>query len=150
MRPQGSWSGLAYLADVNFLVALLHERHAQSRRAVAWLDSHAGVGSVALCRVAQMGALRALTNRVWLADEVHSAAEVWRAWDLLSGDERFISAAEPARLEIEWRRLTSAWPRGRMVETDAYFAAFASAAGFRLLSFDTGLRRFPGVEIERP
>ncbi len=141
---------MACLADVNFLVALLHARHAQSRRAAAWLERHDEEGSVALCRVAQMGALRVLTNRAWLADEVQSAAEVWRVWDMLGGDERFFFAAEPARLEIEWRRLTSGWPRGRLAETDAYLAAFASAGGLRLLSFDKGLRRFPGVELELP
>ena len=141
---------MAFLADVNFLVALLHERHTQSPRASAWLRRHNEEGSVALCRVAQMGALRVLTNRAWLADEVQSAAEVWRAWDLLGADDRFFLVAAPAQLESEWRRLTSGWPRGRMAETDAYFAAFASSGGYRLLSFDKGLRRFPGVELELP
>lgn len=58
---------MAFLADVNFLVALLHARHTASPIANAWLDEQDEPACVAVCRVAQMGALRVLTNPSWSA-----------------------------------------------------------------------------------
>jgi toxin-antitoxin system PIN domain toxin len=139
---------LAYLADTNFLIALLHARHAFSERAVAWVDALEEPGSILLCRVAQMGALRILTNPAWLKEDVLAAAAVWNAWDFLLTDNRFSQVQEPARLEEEWRLLTEACAVGRCVETDSYFAAFARAGGHRLLTFDRGFRQIEGLDVE--
>ena len=139
---------MAYLADTNFLIALLHARHAHSERAVAWLASHEESGSLLLCRVAQMGALRILTNPAWLKEDVLPAAAIWDALDLLLSDSRFSQVQEPARLEEEWRLLTQPFAVGRCAETDSYFAAFARAGGYRLLTFDRGFRQFEGLDVE--
>lgn len=137
---------MPFLADVNFLVALLHARHAKSAQAVAWLDDQRETGTIALCRVAQMGVLRVLTNPAWLGDEALAAASVWRAWDGVLADHRFARVEEPARLETEWRALTEAFPAGRCAETDTYLAAFARAGGYRVLTFDQGFGRLAGVD----
>jgi hypothetical protein len=137
---------MAYLADVNFLIALLHARHAASERAAAWLDGQEEPRSVRLCRVVQMGALRILTNPAWLQEDVLPARSVWDAWDLLLTDDRFARVSEPPRLEAEWRLLTEEFPVGRCAETDAYLAAFARAGGLRVLTFDRGFRRFEGLD----
>jgi hypothetical protein len=137
---------MPYLADVNFLVALLHARHAKSAKAVAWLQDQEQPGIVALCRVAQMGVLRVLTNPAWLKDEALPAGAVWQAWDHLLTDERFVQVEEPARLEREWRSATASFPRGRCAETDTYLAAFARAGGYRLLTFDRGFRHLEGTD----
>ncbi len=141
---------MAYLADVNFLVALLHEKHALSRRAVAWLDRLEEPGSLLLCRVAQMGVLRILTNSRWLKEDVQPARAVWDAWDLILTDDRFLRVEEPPRLEAEWRGLTRDLPPGKCAETDRYFAAFARAGGHRLLTFDRGFLDIEGVDVELP
>jgi toxin-antitoxin system PIN domain toxin len=138
---------MAYLADVNFLIALLHERHAASLRAAAWLDSEDEPRNILLCRVAQMGALRILTNPAWLKEDVLPARAVWDAWDLLLTDERFARVNEPSGLEPEWRRVTEELAAGQCAETDTYFAAFARAGGHRLLTFDRGFRRFEGLDV---
>jgi uncharacterized protein len=148
LRPLRICSGLIYLADANFLVALLHSRHALSERAVSWLDSQDEPGSVLLCRVAQMAVLRVLTNPAWLKEDVLSAGAVWDAWDLLLTDDRFMQVHEPARIEDEWRSLTRGFGAGRCAGTDAYLAAFARAGGYRLLTFDRGFRQFAGVDAE--
>ena len=145
MRTRG---GLAYLADTNFLIALLHARHALSERAIAWLDTQEEPGGILLCRVAQMGALRVLTNPAWLKEEAQPAAAIWDAWDLLLTDHRFAPVQEPPRLEEEWRLLTRLFAVGRCVETDTYLAAFARAGGHRLLTFDRGFRGFRGLDVE--
>lgn len=139
---------MVYLADSNFLIALLHERHAHSERAVAWLASHEEPGSLLLCRVAQMAVLRVLTNSAWLKEDVLPASAVWDAWDLLLTDNRFAQVQEPALLEGEWRFLTRAFPVGRCAETDTYLAAFARAGGYRLLTFDRSFRQFDGLDVE--
>jgi toxin-antitoxin system PIN domain toxin len=141
---------MSYLADVNFLIALLHARHALSERAVAWLGRQEQAGSILLCRVAQMGVLRILTNPAWLKGEVLSAAAVWEAWDLLLTDDRFTNIQEPAGIESEWRLVTQDFAAGRQAGTDAYLAAFARAGGYSLLTFDRGFHQFEGLEVEIP
>jgi toxin-antitoxin system PIN domain toxin len=139
---------MGYLADVNFLVAILHARHAFSKRAIFWLGEQEEPRSILLCRVAQMGALRVLTNPRWLKTEVLSAAAVWDGWDLAFSDHRFARVEEPPRIEMEWRRLTRAFPTGRCADSDAYLAAFARTGGYRLLTFDRGFRQFEGLDVE--
>lgn len=136
---------MAFLADVNFLIALLHRRHVASPTASAWLEEQDAPRCVALSRVAQMGVLRILTNPAWLGEEVLPARAVWEAWDLMLGDDRFVQVVEPSTLEAEWRLLTEDFPPGRCAETDTYLAAFARAGGYRLLTFDRGFRRFEGL-----
>ena len=138
---------MTYLADVNFVIALLHERHSASGRAAAWLEDQHEPRSVLLCRVAQMGALRILTNPAWLKEDVLPAHAVWDAWDLLLTDERFARANEPPGLEREWRLVTEGFPAGRCAETDTYLAAFARSGGHRLLTFDRDFRRFEDLDV---
>jgi hypothetical protein len=138
---------MAYLADVNFLIALVHGRHAQAQRAAAWLEKQSPAPSILLCRVAQMGLLRILTNPSWLKEDVLAAREVWEAWDLLLSDDRFKAGSEPVGFEREWRRWTGSLRRGQQAETDFYLAAFAAAGGHRLLTFDRGFQRFQGLDV---
>ena len=136
------------LVDVNVLVALLHARHAHSGLAVAWLESQDEARAIAICRVSQMGALRILTHPSVMKDDVKTAAEFWRGWTKLIGDDRFSQVDEPPELEHAWRTVTAPFHRGRVAETDAYLAAFAIAGKHRIVSFDRGMNRFAGVDAE--
>ncbi len=137
---------MVYLADVNFVIALLDASHAHSRHAVTWLDDQEDV-EILLCRVVQMGVLRILTNPAWLKENVKPAAAVWEVWDRLLEDVRFVEVEEPPGLEDQWRRITEPLEAGRCAETDCYLAAFALAGGYQLLTFDRGFRRFPGLKL---
>jgi uncharacterized protein len=137
---------MTFLADVNFIIAILHARHAHSARAVSWLEGQQRARSILLCRVVQMGVLRILTNARWLGKEALSTADVWQAWDLLLSDDRFARTQEPGGLEVEWRRLTRNLPPGQSAETDTYLAAFAVAGGHHVLTFDRDFERFEGVD----
>lgn len=139
---------MAYLADVNVLIALLHARHAKSEQAIGWLDLQVDPASILVCRVAQMGVLRILTNATWMKEDCLSAAAIWGGLDLLFQDERFAQAEEPLGLEVEWKQLTRDFPLGRCVETDTYFAAFALTGGHRLVTFDRGFRRYEKLDLE--
>lgn len=136
------------LVDVNVLVALLHARHVHCARAVAWLESQTAERAIAICRVAQMGALRILTHPSVMREDVRTAQEFWQGWTELMNDDRFSQVDEPAEIEAAWQEVTSPFRRGTVAETDAYLAAFAIAAKHRIVSFDRGMRRFAGVEAE--
>lgn len=136
------------LVDINVLVALLHARHLHSARAVAWLASLDENHAIAICRVAQMGALRILTRPSVMKEDVKSAAEFWRGWTMLLEDDRFSRVDEPPGFESVWQTVTTRLRRGEVAETDAYLAAFALAGQHRLVSFDRGMKRFTGVDTE--
>ena len=56
--------------------------------------------------------------------------------------------AEPSNLENAWVSLMSMHSASGSTWTDAYLAAFAIEAKFRLISFDRGMRRWPGLALE--
>ena len=76
-----------------------------------------------------------------MGDAVKSQHQAWRAYDLLSQDERVLFLAEPdtEALDPIFHKLTAGdrphtkqWP-------DAYLAAFARAAELILVTFDRSL-----------
>jgi toxin-antitoxin system PIN domain toxin len=139
---------MAWVLDVNVVLALLHERHCHAQRASAWLDRLQEPGSCLLCRVAQMGALRLLTHPTVMNEDVISASDFWRGWGALTMDERMVFVGEPRNLELVWRERTSAMPRGESAGTDVYLAAFARAGGWRLATFDRGLARLAAPDAD--
>ncbi len=136
------------IVDVNVLFALMHARHMHCRSAMAWLDRQDRVGSVGICRVAQMGALRLLTRSALMQEEVISPEQFWMGWDRMIRDDRLVWVAEPPGLEPVWREVTLALERGQCAETDTYLAAFANACEGTLVTFDRGFRRFSGLTLE--
>jgi toxin-antitoxin system PIN domain toxin len=133
------------LADVNFLFALLYAGHAHTKAASDWLESQEEDERVLVCRVVQMGVLRLLTNPKAMRDEVLTPADAWAQWDRLGGDTRFERVDEPSRLESAWRSITMG--RRFLVDTDTYLAAFALAGSHRLVTFDSGFRRFGELDV---
>jgi toxin-antitoxin system PIN domain toxin len=136
------------LIDTNVLVALLHERHRDSTKAIDWLRRQDGRGSVLICRVVQMEALRLLTNPKVMKKEVLSPSAFWRGWDTVAGDDRFAMPAEPSGFEAAWRKITNTLPVEACGQTDAYLAALAMAGNWKLATFDRGLSRFTGLTVE--
>ena len=57
-------------------------------------------------------------------------------------------APEPPNIETAWFSLMSAPKASGGTWTDAYLAAFALEAGFRLISFDRGMRRWPALALD--
>jgi len=76
-----------------------------------------------------------------------SAGEFWRGWEVLLSDDRFTLIEEPDNLEMMWKKITKPFPKGQIAGTDAYFAAFASAGGHPLVTFDRGFRQFPHLNV---
>jgi hypothetical protein len=134
------------LPDVNVWVALAVAEHVHHRAAKAWFDA-AQHDSISFCRVTQMGFLRLLTNPRVMAEDALTPARAWSALDGFYEDSRILFAAEPAGLEGAWRALTKPRPAGANYWTDAYLAAFASAAGHALVTFDRDFRRFDELNL---
>jgi predicted nucleic acid-binding protein len=75
-------------------------------------------------------------------------AEAWAVYEGFMADDRIaLRIDEPEELEPHWKTFGSrdtASPKRCM---DAYLAAFAVAAGLRLVTTDTAFRDFPGLNL---
>ena len=56
-------------------------------------------------------------------------------------------AEEPPGIDARLKQFAKGAKAARDFWTDAYLAAFATCAGLRLVSFDTGLKRYKEVEL---
>jgi uncharacterized protein len=134
-----------FLPDVNVLLALAFEAHEHQPLAVRWLDSVVD-GEARLCRVTQSGFLRLASNPALFGEEALSLSEAWECYDHLTEDTRFDFALEPVGLEHCWRRMTMTDSYSPKVWTDRYLAAFATAAGLRVVTFDGGFASLAEVQ----
>jgi len=125
-----------FLPDVNVWLALLSARHVHNEDAVEWISEVAD-GSVALCRITQMGLLRLLTNERVMGPDVVSAEKAWRLHDQLLKDPRFFFMSEPEDLAGKWREISSR--KSGPSWTDGYLVAFATVGELRLVTFDKAL-----------
>lgn len=139
---------MAGLCDVNVLLALSTDRHAQHAQALRWFE---GVGSAGarVCRVALLGLLRLLNNPSAMEEDVLDAAGCWDLWRRMQQDERIrFAPAEPSGLDASFERFTAGQAFSPRLWTDAYLAAFAQAGGLTVVTFDRGFRRFPDLSCE--
>ncbi len=123
--------------DVNVLLALTYTNHSHHESSQAWYlrDRH----SLPLCRVTQMGFLRLLTTPAAVGSQVRTNAEAWHTYKAMTSDGRAVLVREPTQLDALFeirstheRASTKRW-------TDAYLSAFATQAGYTLVTFDTAL-----------
>lgn len=134
------------LCDVNVLLALAYGGHEHHRPVAKWLDTVPD-DSVLICRTSQAGLLRLLTIRSVMQDDVCTMAEAWRVYDQLLADSRFRFCSEPEGVTELWRALCPPRMVAPKKWTDAYLAAFAIAAGTRLVTLDRGFHEFRGLEV---
>ena len=137
---------MTYLADVNVCMALALAGHVHHTTAVEWLEE-SEEDQIAMCRVAQKGFLRLLTNKRVMGANVLSAIQAWEAYDALCENARIRFVPEPPGLEHFWRDATRYSGTGPNFWTDAYLSAFAGAAGFSVVTFDRGFARHRGAKV---
>src|SRR5262249_14022719 len=133
------------LPDVNIWLAMGLGRHIHHQRALHYWFEEAG-DQLAFCRVTALGLLRLLTTAGAMHGQPLSVAQAWHAY----GDVRRLPGVmlvpEPESCETwleHWALGNNPAPR---LWTDAYLAAFARAAGLRLVSFDRDFDRFDGLD----
>lgn len=124
---------MTYLPDVNVWIALAVGEHIHNASSREWID---GIDdNIVFCRVTQMGFLRLLTNARVMGPDVLDAKRAWVMFDSILEDSRISQIEDPPGLEQHWRLTTIHKQQGSNWWTDTYLAAFASAAGFTLVTF---------------
>lgn len=88
----------------------------------------------------QLGLLRLLTTAVVMGDEVMTQPQAWAAYDRWLQDPRVTFVDEPSAIEPRLRSLTRRRRPATKDWADSFLAAFATAGGLTLVTFDRGLR----------
>ena len=142
---------MRYLPDTDVLLALALSGHPHHQAAAAWLDGVDDRDDVLMCRATQQSLLRLLTTAAVFApfeEEPLTNTEAWAVSDALLADLRFsLVDVEPPGTLAGWRQHSSRPSPSPKVWMDAYLAAFAQAAGARLVTNDVAFRAYPRLDV---
>jgi uncharacterized protein len=134
------------LVDVGVWVAGAWRRHTHNAIAERWLNAQDE--SLALCRIAQMGLLRLLSNPVVLGKDTLTRREAWLIVDDIRSDERVVWVDEPTELDGVWRAISARRETSHKLWTDDYLAAFAQTTGASLATLDRKMAdRYPSIRV---
>lgn len=140
------------LCDGNVWLALALSRHAHHDAVAGWLATIDEPLSLCFCRATQQAFLRLLTNEAVLRPYGNAPltnAEAWRAYESLLADDRIVLRVdEPGGLEAIWLRFARRETASPKLWMDAYLAAFALSAGYRLATTDGAFAQFDGLDLE--
>ena len=139
---------MAYLCDINVLLALCVGQHQHHSITLEWVDQKEDAGTLIVCRVAQLGLLRLLNNPTVMGSQVCSGKSAWHIYDMLLEDDRFAFRSEPVGLDDALRRISNPFGFSPKAWQDAYLAAFATASGLVVASLDPGFSSYPNVPSE--
>ncbi len=138
---------MAELPDANFWLALAWSGHVAHPVAKSWWESNARQ-QIVFCRVTEMALLRLLTNRAVLADEAKTQAGAWQTYEMLRRSPRVEFLGEAAGFNQHWQKFSARDASATQRWSDDYLAAFACAAGLRLVTFDAGFSFYPNLAVE--
>lgn len=134
-------SGETKLADANVWLAIAFSDHVHHLIARDWFDRQTN-GTCAFCRITQLALLRHLTNSAIMGKFVLSQRVAWENYDKLLADPRVVFISEPPAVEPQFRAFSQSESPSNERWTDAYLAAFSSAVGAELVTFDQDFKRF--------
>lgn len=126
--------------DINVWVALTYEGHVHHRSAATWFATLPLDMGLVFCRLTQLGLLRLLTAEAVMGDEAMTQPQAWASYDRWLQDPRVSFVDEPPEIETRFRALTRLRQPATKDWADSYLAAFATAGGLTLVTFDRGLR----------
>ena len=121
--------------DVNVWLALIWGRHAHFEAARKWFEQAASE-QFFFSRFTQLALLRLLTTEAIMGRDVVTMRGAWALYDQCCADERIAFLAEPESLDPRLRNFNTSRHASPKLWADAYLAAFASAAGLKLVTFD--------------
>ena len=140
------------LCDSNVWLALALSKHVHHTAARNWLETVEEPVSVCFCRATQQTFLRLLTNASILGPYGNpplTNRQAWKAYEALLADDRIVlRAEEPAGLESRWKQFAVRDTASPKIWMDAYLAAFALAAGYRMVTTDAAFKQFRGLDLE--
>jgi len=123
--------------DVNVWLALATPEHAHASFAQAWWEQEAG--TIAFCRLTQLGFLRVVTTAAAMDSKPLTMAAAWHVYDRFYDDDRVTFVAEPPEVEGRFREKATGRLASPKVWVDAWLLAFAQTAGGALVTFDKAL-----------
>jgi uncharacterized protein len=132
-KPMSSLS----FPDMNVWLALASVEHIHSTLARSWWKSEEG--TIAFCRLTQLGFLRLMTTAAAMDGKPLTIAEAWRVYDRLYDDDRVTFVAEPVEVEKRFREKAVGRTASPKVWADAWLLATAQEAGGILVTLDKAL-----------
>jgi toxin-antitoxin system PIN domain toxin len=122
---------------MNVWLALATPEHIHAAIAKRWWEQENG--TIAFCRLTQLGFLRLMTTAAAMDGKPLTIAEAWRVYDRFYDDDRVTSISEPPEVEERFREKAVGRTVSPKVWADAWLLAFAQAAEGVLVTFDKAL-----------
>jgi len=123
--------------DINVWLAIAAPEHVHARLARKWWDQENG--TIAFCRLTQLGFLRLMTTPVVMGGKPLTMNEAWRVYDRLYDDDRVMFFGEPPEVDRRFRETATGRTASPKVWADAWLLAVARAAEGVLVTFDKAL-----------
>lgn len=142
---QAAINAMGDLPDVNVWVALGSRNHMHHGAAQAYWTRYASRHTW-FCRHTVLGMLRLLCVPSVMREQVKTSAQSWQVYQTMRQTAGVNLLPEPPTLEEELSQLIQEASWNHRHWPDAYLAAFARAAGVRLVSFDRDFSRFSGLQ----
>ncbi len=136
---------MMFLPDINVWLALAFESHVHHAAASDWFEGLTSEGR-AFVRLTQQGFLRLATNPKAFEAETVTMADAWRMYDAFLADPRISFSGEPTGVERFWRGYTERQTYSPKVWNDAFLAALARAADYKLITFDKGFAPYSDLK----
>jgi len=135
------------IADANVLFSLLVQGHVAHQVAQSWWEEQPD-GTVGICLLTRLAALRLLTNRVAMNGMPVTPDHALQAWRQLRDDPRSLHIeAEPVAHETRFVALVSGRESTPNLWTDAWLAALALSLDYEMTTFDRGFKLFHGLKL---
>lgn len=131
--------------DLNVWLALATQEHVHHAVARNWWNEQGG--SIAFCRMSQLGFLRLLSTAAAMDNKPLTIAEAWRVHDRFFDDDRVIFVAEPPEVETIFRKRATGRTASPKIWADAWLLATAEAAGGKLVTFDKALAERGAISL---
>lgn len=134
------------LLDASVWVPLSAPDHVHYRRAREYWDTESD-DTLVFCRLTTLALLRHLTNPRIMGRATLDGAQAWKALRTWLEVPRVRLEPEPVGIDACLEKWSGCVDLRAGAWTDAYLAAFAVAGGYRLVAFDTGYSRYPGLSF---
>jgi len=135
--------GAGDLPDLNVWLALAIAEHPHHRIAQTYWHE-AAAERIWFCRVTMLGMVRLLAQPKLMGTASLTLRDAFDLYRRFAALPEVDLCVEPGGCEAHLTNLLNAATPARLW-TDAYLAAFASAGGLRLVTFDKDFARFDGI-----
>lgn len=123
--------------DINVWLAIAAPEHIHAPVARTWWEQENG--TIAFCRLTQLGFLRLMTTAAVMDGKPLTMNEAWRVYDRLYKDDRVMFISEPIEVDGRFREKATGQTASPKTWADAWLLAVAQASEGVLVTFDRAL-----------